>query len=191
LALVTRPPPKPDSGEDASEEDEKTRYKIERATELLNHIDAQNLGDAHFQKAHALISAGQEAQGIQEIRVFLEKNPLVWNAWFLLGWGLRRLARWGEAREAFALAIQYGGTNADTYNEAAICAMELGQFAEAEKLLYQALDAEKTNSKIMSNLGFLALKQGKNEEALSWFLTVLEYNPGDALAKEMADQLGG
>ncbi|MDR3312550.1 MAG: tetratricopeptide repeat protein [Spirochaetaceae bacterium] len=188
LALTVRQ--RQDEDAVSADEDENARYKIERATEILNTIETHNLDDGHFKKANELISAGHEERGISEIRLFLEKNPTVWNAWFMLGWGLRRLNRWGEAKEAFSLALQYGGDNADTCNESAICCMELGQFGEAEKLLYRALKIEKENTKIMNNLGFLALKQGKAGEALPWFLTVLEYNPGDALAQQMAEKLG-
>jgi len=63
--------------------------KIDRALECINFIDLQNLDDAQFKKANMLISNGEEEKGIYIIREFLESHSGVWNAWFLLGWGLR------------------------------------------------------------------------------------------------------
>ena len=41
----------------------------------------------------------------------------------------------------------------------------------------------------MSNLGFLALKQGELEEAKKYFETVLTYDPNDELAKHALENL--
>ncbi|MDR3284941.1 MAG: tetratricopeptide repeat protein [Treponema sp.] len=166
-------------------QDENKAYKIERAAEMVNTINAQNLTDKQFKGAYDLISKGEEEQGIKLVRQFLEKNPEVWNAWFLLGWGLRRVKRWQDAKAAFLLAVEHGASNADTYNELAICCMELEEFDGSEKYLHKALALENENTKIMSNMGMLALRRGKKEEALSWFLTVLEFDPSDILAKQM------
>ena len=68
-------------------------YKKERAQEILNHINNDNMDDEAFKRAYKLISSGQEEKGLEEIRTFIQKNPNVWNAWFLLGWGLRRIGR--------------------------------------------------------------------------------------------------
>jgi tetratricopeptide (TPR) repeat protein len=181
LALVA------DSDEDAL--DDNSRYKIERAAEVVNSINSQNLDDECFKDAYALISKGEEERGISLVRQFLQNNPDVWNAWFLLGWGLRRLERWNDANAAFLQAIEHGASNADTYNEIAICCMELGKYDDADRYLLKALSLENENTKIMSNIGVLALKRGKTEDALSWFLTVLEYDPSDTLAKQMTQEL--
>ena len=125
---------------------------------------------------------GQEEKGLEQIKLFLEKNPQVWNAWFLLGWGLRRLCRWSDARAAFEKADELGGGTADTYNELSICCMETGDFAQARRYLLQALELEGDNTKIISNLGFLALRQGNKAEAAGFFRTVLELDPQDKIA---------
>ncbi|MFC2603050.1 MAG: hypothetical protein ACFNX0_03985, partial [Treponema sp.] len=75
-------------------------YKKERAQELVDRINNENLEDKAFITAYKLISGGQEEKGLKEIRSFLEKNQKVWNAWFLLGWGLRKLCRWEDAKQA-------------------------------------------------------------------------------------------
>lgn len=159
-------------------------YKKERAQELLNQIKNQNLDDDKFKTAYNQINSGEEEKGIQTIKVFLQHNPDVWKAWFMLGWGLRKMQRFSDAEQAFIKAISCGANkNADTFNELAICCIEQEEFEKAEDFLMQALNLDTENTKIISNLGYLALKLGKVGEAQKYFETVLELNPNDEIAK--------
>jgi tetratricopeptide (TPR) repeat protein len=166
-------------------------YKRERAQEVIDKIKNRNLEDTQFHNAYQLISSGQEEKGLEEIRQFLQSHPSVWNAWFMLGWGLRRLERFEDAKQAFLKAqeCQGGDDNADTYNELAICQMETGDYEGAEDSLVDALNLDPDNVKIISNLGFLCLKKGKQDEARKYFETVLEIEPDDKLAKSQLDLL--
>lgn len=158
-------------------------YKKERAQEILNHINNDNMDDEAFKRAYKLISSGQEEKGLEEIRTFIQKNPNVWNAWFLLGWGLRRIGRWADAEQAFNQSLNCGGeNNCDTYNELAICLMEQGKTKEAKKSLQKALSINPENVKIISNLGYLSLKEGNTDDARKYFTIVLEYSPNDKIA---------
>ncbi len=160
-------------------------YKRERAQEIISDIEKRNLDDELFKSAFDFISMGEEEKGLEAIRTFIEKNPTVWNAWFMLGWALRRLERWEDAKAALEQAISCDGANTDTYNELAICLTELGDFAGAKNYLSKAMQLESENTKIMSNLGYLALKEGNFEEARLFFLAVLEFDPNDKIAQEM------
>ena len=158
-------------------------YKKERAQEMVNNITNQNMDDESFQKAYDLISSGNEEKGLEEIRNFLVNNPKVWNAWFMLGWGLRRLERFEDAEQAFREALKYGGdTNADTFNELALCLIQEKKFDEAKENLLKAFELEPESPKIISNLGYLALAQGDKTAARNYFTTVLEYDPKDKIA---------
>ena len=158
-------------------------YKKERAQEILNHINNDNMDDEAFKRAYKLISSGQEEKGLEEIRIFIQKNPNVWNAWFLLGWGLRKIGRWADAEQAFNQSLSCGGeNNCDTYNELAICLMEQGKTKEAKKSLQKALSINPKNVKIISNLGYLSLKEGNIDDARKYFTVVLEYSPNDKIA---------
>lgn len=158
-------------------------YKKERAQEILNHINNDNMDDEAFKRAYKLISSGQEEKGLEEIRTFIQKNQNVWNAWFLLGWGLRRIGRWADAEQAFNQSLSCGGeNNCDTYNELAICLMEQGKTKEAKKSLQKALSINPENVKIISNLGYLSLKEGNIDDARKYFTIVLEYSPNDKIA---------
>lgn len=159
-------------------------YKKNRAAEILADIKNRNMDDDHFKAAHDLIANGEEEKGMEELRLFLQKNPTVWNAWFMLGWALRRLGRYDEARQAFEKSLTCeGGGNADTYNELAICCMEAQDFTSARVQLLKALALAPESTKIISNLGCLAQKEGKPAEAASYFQTVLEIDPNDKIAK--------
>lgn len=164
-------------------------YKKERAAEIIRDIDNRNLDDELFKAAYDFISNGEEEKGLDKIRQFLQKNPKTWNAWFMLGWGLRKLGRYEDAKQAFEETIKQGGENCDTLNELAICKMELGDLAGSKKTLLKAFQIEPENTKIMSNLGFVSLKEGDIASARGYFTAVLEFDPEDKIAQMTLAQL--
>ena len=170
---------------DLSNEDlgESGVYKKERAQEIVNNITNQNIDDEAFMRAYDLISKGEEEKGIEQIRKFLVNNSKVWKAWFMLGWGLRRLQRFSDAKLAFEEALKCGGNeNPDTYNELSLCYIQEKNFDEAKKCLIKAFEMDSENTKIISNLGFIALAQGDKQQARNYFTAVLEFDPKDKIA---------
>lgn len=158
-------------------------YKKERAQEIVNRINNENMDNDAFSQAYKLIQSGQEEKGLEKIRKFIESNPKVWNAWFLLGWGLRKLGRYQDALVAFNKALELGGdTNSDTFNEIAICNLEQNNIKEAKEALLKAFKISPEDPKIISNLGYVCLKEGNKEEAQKYFTAVLEYDPNDKIA---------
>ncbi|QTQ16801.1 tetratricopeptide repeat protein [Treponema parvum] len=159
-------------------------YKKKRSQEILDDIKNRNTDDEKFIAAYELIKNGEEEKALDKIREFLQKNPHTWNAWFMLGWALRRLERYEDAKQAFLKSMECDGgdANADTYNELAVCYIEQKNYAEAQKCLENALTLDPENIKVMSNLGFLALKTGNPGVAQKYFSAVLEFSPGDKIA---------
>ncbi len=178
---------------DVKDEDlgENGLYKKNRASQLLDEIKNRNMDDDHFMEAYRLISNEEVEKGLDEIRIFLQKNPAVWNAWFMLGWGLRKIQRYEDAIAAFekSLTCEGGEKQADTYNELSICHMEGGDLAKAKEDLNKALEINPESTKIISNMGTLALKEGKVSEAATYFQTVLEIDPNDKIALEVLKSL--
>ena len=156
--------------------------KKNKAQTIVKEIESQGLDDDRFLQALDLIRQGNEDDALFVIRNFLEDHPRVSNAWFILGWALRKLGRWQDALESYRKAHDLGSEGCDIRNEMAICLMELGKLGEARKELETALREEPENVKIISNLGVLALKNKGPEEAAGFFRTVLELNPQDPLA---------
>lgn len=170
---------------DAKDEDmdENAKYKQERAQEIVDRISNENMDDIAFSQAYKLISSGKEQEGLDKILKYISNNPKVWNAWFLMGWGLRKQGRWEDAQKAFQQALECGADqNSDTYNELAICFMEQGKIDEAKKALVTAFSISPEDTKVISNLGFLCLKQDDKAEAQKYFTAVLEFDPNDKIA---------
>jgi Flp pilus assembly protein TadD len=163
--------------------------RIREAKRIIREIDEQGLMDGLFQKAFDFIRMGKEQEGITAIESFLASRPGVPNAWFLLGWANRRLARYAEGRDAFMKALELGSPHADLLNELAICLMELGELSASRTRLEEALALEPENTKVISNLGILALKGGNREEALGFFRTVLEIEPEDRIAARFIEEI--
>lgn len=158
--------------------------KLAKAREIAAKLGDRRERDTVFKEAFDLIRMNHEEEGLNKALRFLEQDPGVWNGWFLVGWAQRRLARYAEARTAFLRALELGGQAVDLYNELAICEMELGLLAESRQHLELALRKETDNIKILSNLGFVALRQGRPEEAAGFFRIVLDIDPEDALARQ-------
>ena len=156
--------------------------KKQEALRIIKDIETRNLQDQLFKEAYDFIQLGKEREGIDRITRFLEKNPTVWNGWFMLGWAHRRLGEYPEASNAFERCLAEGGENADTLNELAICHMELGKLDDAKHKLERAITLEPENTKVMSNLGIVALKRERPEEAKAFFLSVLEFDENDPIA---------
>ena len=153
-----------------------------QALKFIKELDI--LEDPDFEEAYDCIRSGNEEEGLVKIREFIERHPLVWNGWFILGWALRKLGRYGDALESFKKALELNTIgNCDILNEMAICLMELGDLKGAKKELERALRKEPENIKIISNLGVVAMKAGNKDEAAAFFRTVLSMDPEDPLAK--------
>lgn len=168
---------------------EEDSEKTEQVRQVLKEIDTKRQDDLVFNEAFDFIKMGQEERGIERIRYFIDRNPDVWNAWFVLGWGLRKTGKYSEAKAAFEKSLELNATHPDSLNELAICNLELEEYGEAKQHLEKALQIEPENTKIISNLGILALKQGDPQLARRFFLTVLEIDPDDPLAPRYIDRI--
>jgi tetratricopeptide (TPR) repeat protein len=163
--------------------------KLQKAGEIVGKLRVRGNADAMFKEAYDYIRMGKEEAGIERAFEFTTSNPGVWNGWFLVGWGNRRLGQYAKGREAFLKALELGADEVDLLNELSICEMELGLLSESRGRLERALRKEPENVKIISNLGVVARKQGRNAESAGFFRTVLELEPGDALAKAQLEEL--
>lgn len=173
----------PDPPEDQAKDPDPPGDRRVAARKLLAEIRNNGLDDEAFRGALELIRQGEEEKGILRAREFLERRPGAGRGWFVLGWGLRRLSRWEDGRACFEKALELGCDNPDVRNELAICLMEEGYTDRAEEELKKALHSDPDNVKIISNLGVLALKRGRNAEADAFFRTALELNGEDPVVR--------
>jgi Flp pilus assembly protein TadD len=161
------------------------------ANEEAERAEKREKAGAFYAAIRSLIEGGRGKEALPQIREQLEQRPKSWRLWFLLGWTLRSLRRWEEGREALQKTLELGGEHSDARNELAICHLELGQFREARRELEKALRAEPGNTKIISNLGVIALREGNIDEAERFFRSVLEFDSRDPLALQYFTTKGG
>ena len=149
------------------------------------------MDDDRFKAAYEFIARGEEEKGLDKIREFLQANPHVWNAWFMLGWGLRKLGRFSDAKQSFLKSMECDGgeNNADTFNELALCYIEEQNYKDAMKCFENALTLDSENTKVMSNMAYLYLKMGQKDMAKSYFQAVLEFDPNDKIAQMELEKL--
>jgi Flp pilus assembly protein TadD len=166
-----------------------SKEDIESLSGIIQRLEAQIYQNNLFHTAFELIKSGKEIEGIENIREFLKSRPDDWNAWFLLGWGLRRINDFEMALEAFSRSVQTKPDEPDALNELAICQMELGRYEDCEKTLHQALAIEPENIKLLSNLGILHLKLNRTAAAHRIFESVAEKDPEDPIAKKYLQYL--
>ncbi|MCE5256578.1 MAG: tetratricopeptide repeat protein [Spirochaetaceae bacterium] len=158
--------------------------KVGKAKDILKKLQELGYLDTTFKEAYDFIQIGKAEKGLEKALEFVGKYPSIWNGWFLVGWANRKLERWQEGKDAFAKAISLGSSEADTYNEIAICQSELGDLAGAGSNLKKALALDPENVKIIANLGALSYQQGRKDEAAGFFRTALVIDPDDELAKD-------
>jgi tetratricopeptide (TPR) repeat protein len=170
------------------EDDETITRQREKAEAIINEINKRNLDDELFREAYDFIRIGEPEKGLEKVKKFLEYHSSVWNGWFLLGWALRKLGRWQDGVAAFKQCIELGGDGADTRNELGICLMEAGDLRRARREAEHALTFEPDNIKVISNLGVIALREGKHAEAAGFFKTVLDLDPNDPVAKRYFEE---
>lgn len=161
----------------------------EKVTTVIAALRSQNATENLFKEAFDAIKTGQEEKGIDKISEYLKTHNDVWNAWFLYGWGCRRLGRFAEGKSAFQRALRLNQNHADILNELAICLMELGEFEKSYNHLKKANEIDPDNIKILSNLGILELKRGADKEAIAYFQKVLRIDEHDPLANQYLNTL--
>ncbi|MCF7943093.1 MAG: tetratricopeptide repeat protein [Spirochaetia bacterium] len=157
--------------------------------EITERISMQSQDDQLFTEAFDLIMLENEPEAITRIDQFLQRNPHVWNAWFLKGWAHRRLGEYSKGKYALEKSLELEKYTTDIFNELAICCMETGFLTQAYNHLKEALAIEPENTKIISNFGVLELKKGNPDEALRFFLIVQELDPDDAIAADYISKL--
>ena len=167
--------------ETEGEEDEKRTH----TRKILADITAKLADDETLMAAYDAIQMNKEEEAITTVEGFLSANPTVWNAWFLKGWALRRLARWEEAQDALLKALSYTTASSDLYNELAICALESGKRELAKQYLDTAIDLDEGNITLLSNLAYLHLADDELDLAREYLERARSVDEDDPLIGEL------
>ncbi|MBN2652264.1 MAG: tetratricopeptide repeat protein, partial [Spirochaetales bacterium] len=159
------------------------KKKIQKAKKSLSILERELKNEKIFKEAFEDIKDGRERIGIKKIKNFLKTNDEVWNAWFLIGWGYRKIEDYIRAKEAFLKALSLQENFADIYNELSICSMELNNLEESKSYLDKAIELDPNNIKILSNLGILEMKKENIQSAKEYFKRILTIDNQDEIAK--------
>jgi len=144
---------------------DKDDKRKEHVNHLLSDIHTKISSNTKLMQSYDEIQLCHEDKAIALINDYLKEDPKLWNAYFLKGWALRRMTKYKEAQENFYKCLELGEKSGEIYNELAICTLECGERELAKTYLNTAIDLDRDNVKLLSNLAYLCLKDGEYDEA--------------------------
>lgn len=131
------------------------------------------------------------AGAIGDLRALLALAPQDADAWFNLGYALRRAGAFGQALDAYAEALRRGVADPAVahINRAAILADHLGRDEAAEAELQRALAMVPGHPVALLNMGNLHEERGRREQAIDAYRTLLVRGDDDPAAAEALARL--
>jgi Flp pilus assembly protein TadD len=100
---------------------------------------------------------------------------------FVLGQTHQALRHWGEAADAYELALNLQPDFLDAWNNLGICRQRRGQFTRAVAAYRQALALDLKNAGVMANLGTVLREIGELSEAVELLRSAVTLEPVVAL----------
>lgn len=94
-----------------------------------------------------------------------------------------------EAIEFFNKGIELDSLDGENYLGLAVCYKALEEFENVEDLLLKADELEQSDSRILMELGYEALRQEKKDIAIEYFKEVLWLNPESLGIRELIESL--
>ncbi len=139
--------------------------KKEEMKKLYKEVSFKLDNEESIEEAYDFISMGEPDKALKKIDGFIENNPKVWNGYFLKGWALRVKKEFEEAKDYFLKCIKLGESNAEIYNELALCELGSGKRELAEAYLETACDLDDENLTTTTNLALLYLEDENYDRA--------------------------
>lgn len=150
-----------------AEEGEKKEEMRKLKEELAFQLENENA----IQEAYDYICLEQPEKALPIIEKFVSANPRIWNGHFLKGWALRIKKDYAAAKECFLDCLKLGESNAEIYNELAICELEGGNRELAKTYLETACDLDEENLNTVTNLAYLYIADNQYDEAREYVET--------------------
>lgn len=141
-----------------------------------------------IEEAYDFLSLGESDKALPSIDSFIEKNPSIWNGYFLKGWALRIKKEFKEAEKYFLKCIEMGESNAEIYNELALCELGEGSRELGEIYLESAVDLDDENLTVLTNLSLLKLEDGDYDEARKWLEKARFLASDDTLVEHLIEK---
>ena len=165
----------------AAEEGEKKQ----EMKKLLSRIEVQLENDEEIKEAYDFIMLDGTEKAIAAADCFIERNPKVWNGYFLRGWALRKAGKFEEARKDLMKCLELGESSADIYNELSIAELEVGDRTLAKTYLETAADLDPDNLTVASNLSYLYLQDDELDEAREYLEKARYLSGNDEIVRNL------
>jgi len=120
---------------------------------------------------------------VAKVEAHLADNPRDAQGWLVLAPAYRGMGRYGDAAEAFAHALAIAPATADLltdFGEVLVLADEGLVGAKARDAFQQALALDPENAKALFYRGLAERQDGKHQQALATWQSMLEHGPADA-----------
>ncbi len=158
--------------------------RLERAIELLAPLARTQAGmpRVHYEYAMALARTGQVEEAIATLQRALSLNPALPQVWLALADLQRAVGRQKDADEAYAGYVRYSVRDPNLLQAAE--ALNANRLPEAEAMLRAWLKQHPTDVVAIRMLGELAVRVGRNPEALRLFERCLQLAPGFREARQ-------
>jgi tetratricopeptide (TPR) repeat protein len=131
--------------------------------------DNRKAGDLLSFVAMRRSDEGDHAGAARELAVLASKRPGDPIVHANLGLELRWAGRSREAEESYRRAIELAPEDAQTRNDLGLLYLVLGRDAEARESFLAGATANPEANDCLENLGWMARRDGRRDEALSWF----------------------
>lgn len=138
----------------------KDEEKKKEMKKLYSEVSFKLENEENIEEAYDFISMGEPDKALGKIDSFINNNPNIWNGFFLKGWALRVKKDFEEAKGYFLQCLKLGESNAEIYNELALCELGSGKRELAEAYLEAACDLDEENLTTTTNLALLYLEDG-------------------------------
>lgn len=134
---------------------------------------------ATYERGYELILAGRVEEGLEMLKALEDDHDEWWNLLFFIGLGYRMMEQYEDALGYFLKVMTLNTGHIKTMNEIAICLLSLGDFAEAERYLKEAIRLSPENCELLCNMGIVHLHKGDQVTARIYFDRAHEASPED------------
>lgn len=133
-------------------------------------------------RAIDLLSKGDTAGGISDLKEYLEAEPEDDGAWLALGTAYAAITHWTDAAKALARAVQLDGNVVDARLAYARALVRLGRLDDAAFQLLQGARREPPDPRVLRELGVVFYDKRLYDKAARWLAQAVEAAPDDARA---------
>jgi serine/threonine-protein kinase len=137
----------------------------------------ESLDAPHITLGAIAVHLGQVEEGIRQLRMALERDPVNAEACRELANALVSAGKPDEAEATYRRAIQYRTNFWLGYNDLAVFFNERGRYEEAEQALHKAATLTPDNYVVYRNLGGVQMARGEWAEAESSFRRAIDLRP--------------